>query len=219
MRYIFLLFLPLVSCTHDKQNLIKNEIKDDKGKVSNVYYTNSKSQKDSVEHIYSMGKNTRDIFWSNGSIDSILNYKRDGSVYSYEVVKDSISYVYDTNNQLIQKSFINKNGRYEGIMIKYKDSLINNLSTYDDGEIKGLVVHLNDKEYPVLIGKLINNSFPFGIEFYNSGKIKTLRINNKTDKFGIIYNYDENGNILNKVKLKNGKPLDSDSSDLQSERK
>lgn len=174
-------------------------------RISNVFYLNFEKQKDSIESIYKFGKLSQNIFWDNGKIDSILNYQSGSLIPNRWILKGSILYTYNQKKHLIQKSSLNLDGRYQGTLLKYKDSILNEITHYSNGKINGLTVHLNDSEYPMLIGNLVENSFYFGIQFYESGTVKSLRINNKNDKLGIIYNYYSNGQIKDKTELEDGK--------------
>ena len=194
----------MFSCNNDDSKKIKKHLVfDNENKLSNEFFLNTNNQKDSIEKIYSLGKLTREIFWDKGKIDSISNYKRN-SFTTYEVIQDSVSYVFNKKKELVLKVPINKNGRYYGTGIHYKDSIIIGVSNFADGQLNGLVVHLDDNGYPKLIGHLIDNSFYFGVQFYSSGNVKSLMISNKESKFGIIYDYYENKKIKSKSELRDG---------------
>ena len=196
---ILLLFLS-ASCNDNleqKRSLKKIQILNSKNEKSNTFYLNSKNQKDSIEEVYELGKLQKRIFWKNGVADSIVQIEKSKN--------DSIFKEYDENKSLVRKSTIDESGNYEGISIQYKDSLISTVSNYIDGEINGLVVNLNEKEYPQLVGRLIDGSFYFGIQFYDNGTVKSLRVNDKNTRLGIIYNYYPNQSIKNKVELLDGK--------------
>jgi len=205
MKSVLLIFIILiVSCNNDDSKNIKmHQVFDDKNKLSNEFFLNTNNQKDSVEKIYSLGKLTREIFWNKGKIDSISNYKKN-SFTTYEVIQDSVSYVFTQEKELVLKVPIDKNGRYYGTGIHYKDSIITGVSNFVDGQLNGLVIHFDDNGYPKLIGNLIDNSFYFGIQFYSSGKVKSLSVNNKENEFGIIYDYYENKIVKSKSELKDG---------------
>jgi|GEM_PF-6479299 antitoxin component YwqK of YwqJK toxin-antitoxin module len=196
---ILLLFLS-ASCNDNleqKGSLKKIQILNSKNEKSNTFYLNPKNQKDSIEEVYETGKLQKRIFWKNGVVDSVVQIEKSK--------KDSIFKEYDKNKSLVRKSTIDESGKYEGISVQYKDSLISTVSNYIDGEINGLVVNLNEKEYPQLVGRLIDNSFYFGIQFYDNGTVKSLRVNDKNTRLGIIYNYYPNQSIKSKVELLDGK--------------
>lgn len=204
---IILTFLVILfsSCnTRDlgkQTDLEKIEIFNEKEKVVNRFFLNFSRQKDSIEEKYEQGKLKRKIFWKNGTIDSIKEFN---TPTISEKVTDSLRKNFDKNGSLIQKSEINYDGEYDGFSFKYKDSILSSATEYVDGNIKGLVAHFNKESYPTLVGNFEKGSFFFGIQFYEKGKVKTLRINDKENRLGLIYHYHPNGTLKSKVELLDG---------------
>lgn len=175
------------------------------GKIYNSFHLNAENKKDGLEKFFEKGILSRTIYWNEGKVDSTLSYSSDGTVLKNEKSKDSILYSYDENNRLIRKSTIGPSGDYEGISIEYKDSVITSVANYSNGKINGLTINFDEGEYPTLIGNLIDNSFNFGIQLDDEGKIKTLTVNDKKSRLGLIYRYYPSNRVKSKVELLDGK--------------
>ena len=200
-----LLILVISSCTNKYEkniDLEKIEIFDKEKNLTNRFYLNSFNQKDSIEVKFQNGKPNKKIYWSNGTIDSIRSKSQDLS--SSRIVVDSVFKELNTNDGIIQKSEINEKGEKNGFLFRYKDSILKSATQYVDGVNQGLVVNFNQASYPTIIGDFQKGSFYFGIQFHKNGRVKTLRINNKENRLGLIYHYYPNGNLKSRVELLDG---------------
>ncbi|MCX2682160.1 hypothetical protein OOZ15_19620 [Galbibacter sp. EGI 63066] len=203
--FILILTRLMISCDEtERLKLVKVNGKD--GKIYNSFYLNTENKKDSLEKFFANGVMSKALYWNEGNIDSIINYSLDGDILKNDITKDSIVYSYDENKRLIQKSTVNFSGNYEGISINYEDSLITNIANYSNGRINGLTINFDKHEYPILIGNIIDDSFSFGIQLDNEGKINALRVNDNSSRLGLIYRYYPSKKVKSKVELLDGKP-------------
>lgn len=199
---LLVIYLLLISCNDTLQEITINS--SDK-KIVKKYYLNSNSQKDSIEtNFRKNGSVAKIIYWNNGSIDSILNYNMNNKFSNYEILKDSLLYGYNKNQELISKATINKNGNYDGLKSVYIDSIIESIVSYKNGMYDGVFLMLNKKERPQSF-KFIKKEYPIcSISFYENGQIKSIFINNKSNNTKINYSYLKNGRIKSKYESYKG---------------
>jgi antitoxin component YwqK of YwqJK toxin-antitoxin module len=197
---IYFLTIVIVSCAQNSRleevnGLNEIQIFDSENNLVSIFYLNQKKQKDSLEVLFENNQIVKQIVWDSGKITSKQ------SDINNLTVRDTLL---NTGEKI--KSTIDEMGFIQGLQIKFKDSTISSISNYKNDILEGFTLHFDSDEYPSLIGDLSSNSFNFGIQFYEDSKsIKSLMVDYKTSRLGIIYDYFPNGSIKSKSQLLDGK--------------
>lgn len=161
--------------------------------------------KDSLVTFYENGNVKKKIYLKDSKIDSIVNYNVEGLFLSKEKVKDSVSFGYNSKNELVYKVSIDKEFNHIGTKISFKDSLILKSEDFFGDRNFGTYLKLNKNQYPKIITSFEDNRLNSSVLFYDNGIIKSLNIYNKKGKIGFHYKYFDNGSLKDKYELKEGK--------------